>query len=206
MKIRSGSRETGKERRAAGATEPGAEERLEARSFLAEVWDWMKATVAALIVVLLIHQFGFNFSTVRGHSMQPTLEEGEWLFVNRAAVSFGKPRRGDVVILKEPAVAGGDDRSYLVKRVVAVSGDKVEIRRGKLYVNGQEQAEPYVDTPAEDGDYGPTVVGEKCVFVMGDNRHRYASEDSRTFGPVPLKLVQGRAEFIMWPFSKKGWL
>lgn len=189
---------------AANAAE--AREKAENRSFVAEVWDWMKATVAALVVVLLVHQFGFNFSTVRGHSMQPTLEEGEWLFVNKAAVAFGRPKRGDIIILKEPAAANADDHPYLVKRVVAVSGDKVEIRKGKLYVNGQQQAEPYIDTPAEDGDYGPTVVGIQCVFVMGDNRHRYASEDSRSFGAVPLRLVQGRAEFIMWPFSKKGWL
>jgi signal peptidase I len=176
------------------------------RSFLGEVWEWTKATAAALLVVLLIHQFGFNFSTVRGQSMLPTIQEGEWLFVNKAVVRFGRLGRGDVVILREPSVVRSGDHPYLVKRVVAIAGDEVEIRRGKLYVNGREINEPYVDSPVEDGDYGPAVVGARQVFVMGDNRRRYASEDSRTFGAVPLALVQGRAEFILWPFSKKGWL
>ncbi|KIL42228.1 hypothetical protein SD70_01370 [Gordoniibacillus kamchatkensis] len=177
------------------------------RPFLAEVWDWMKATGVALLAVLLIHQFGFNFSTVRGQSMRPTIQEGEWLFVNKTAVWLTRPHRGDVVILKEPPVARSTaEHPYLVKRVVAVAGDKVEIRRGKLYVNGQETDEPYTDSPVEDGDYGPIDVGPRQVFVMGDNRRLHASEDSRTFGPVPLSLVQGRAEFILWPFSKKGWL
>jgi signal peptidase I len=184
----------------------GPEAAAETRTFLVEVWDWAKVTAAALLVVLLIHQFGFNFSIVRGQSMLPTIQEGEWLFVNKAAVWLGQPRRGDVIIVKEPAVVSGGDRPYLVKRVVAVAGDEVEIRRGKLYVNGREASEPYVDSPVEDGDYGPTVVGARQVFVMGDNRRRQASEDSRTFGAVPLALVQGRAECIVWPFSKKGWL
>lgn len=181
--------------------------KAQARSLLAEVWDWMKATAVALLAVLLIHQFGFNFSTVRGQSMRPTIQEGEWLFVNKAAVWLGQPRRGDVVILKEPAVArSGGERPYLVKRVVAIAGDKVEIRRGNLYVNGQEINETYTESPAEDGDYGPMVVGARQVFVLGDNRRLHASEDSRTFGAVPLALVQGRVEFILWPLSKKGWL
>jgi signal peptidase I len=116
------------------------------------------------------------------------------------------PRSGDIVILREPEQVRAGDRPYLVKRVVAVAGDEVEIRGAKLYVNGVERQEPYVDSAVEDGDYGPTVVGERQVFVMGDNRHRYASEDSRSFGAVPLKLIEGRADAILWPLAKKGWL
>ncbi|MFC0215588.1 signal peptidase I [Paenibacillus chartarius] len=192
-----------------GRRRGGSIDDSDGRGFLAEVWDWMKATVVALILVLLIHEFGFNFSTVRGQSMRPTLEEGEWLFVNKTIAWLGSPQPGDIVILKEPEQAGGgmgSEHPYLVKRVIGVAGDKVEIRGAKLYINGIEKSEPYIDVTAEDGDYGPTVVEPGHVFVMGDNRHRYASQDSRSFGTVPLKLVQGRAEFILWPFAKKGWL
>jgi signal peptidase I len=178
----------------------------ETRSFLAEVWGWMKATVIALCAVVLIHEFGFNFSTVRGQSMQPTLQEGEWLFVDKAAMWLHPPRSGDIVILREPEQVRAGDHPYLVKRVVAVAGDEVEIRGAKLYVNGALRQEPYVDSAVEDGDYGPTVVGERQVFVMGDNRHRFASEDSRSFGAVPLRLIEGRADAILWPLERKGWL
>jgi signal peptidase I len=180
------------------------QEELEAKGLMAEIWDWLKSTVAALIVVLLIHQFGFNLSTVKGHSMEPTLQEGEWLFVNKAMTYFGTPKRGDIVILKEPDQVADSAHPYLVKRVVAIAGDKVEISSGRLFVNGVRVEEPYTDSVIQDGDYGPREVEKGHVFVMGDNRRLYASEDSRSFGTVPLKLIQGRAEYILWPFSLAG--
>lgn len=74
-------------------------------------------------------------------------------------------------------------------------------RGGALYVNGEKVDEPYTDSPIEDGDFGPMHIGEGRVFVMGDNRHAAASADSRRFGEVPVSLIQGRAEYILWPFA-----
>lgn len=165
-----------------------------------EVWDWMKSIAIAMIAVIVIHQFGFHLSTVRGSSMQPTLEEGEWLFINKTIRYAGTPGRGDVVVIKE---SDGDSlHPYLVKRVVAVAGDEVYIRSGKLYVNEQEVQEDYTDSTIEDGWFEPYTVAANHLFVMGDNRHRYASKDSRSFGAVSLAQVEGKAEWIVWPLQK----
>ncbi|OCT16038.1 signal peptidase I [Paenibacillus pectinilyticus] len=174
----------------------------EAKSFTHELWDWTKSILVALLVVIVVHQFGFNLSTVRGHSMDPTLAEGNWLFVNKAITYLKAPKRGDIVILKEPEkLVLPQQHPFLVKRVVAIAGDEVQGRSGALFVNGDKVDESYTDTPIEDGDFGPTEVGQGEIFVMGDNRHLAASADSRLFGVIPTSLVQGRAEFVLWPFD-----
>ncbi|TDF97244.1 signal peptidase I [Paenibacillus piri] len=176
-----------------------------ASGFLAEVWDWMKSIVIALLIVVLVHQYGFHLSTVKGASMQPTLEEGEWLFINKTIRFTGTPKRGDIIVVKEPEGIDSD-HPYLVKRVVAVAGDEVTIRQGKLYVNGDEVREVYTDSPIEDGRFDPYTVQQDCLFVMGDNRHRHASYDSRSFGAISIDQVEGRADLIVWPLKKIRWL
>lgn len=170
---------------------------------LLEVWDWIKAVIVAMIVVVILHQYGFHLSTVKGISMEPTLTEGEWLFINKTIRYAGTPERGDIVVVRDPS--GLDStHPFLVKRIVAVAGDEVHVRRGKLFVNGKEVKESYVHSPIQDGSFEPTRVMKGYVFVMGDNRHRNASHDSRTFGPVSVEQVEGRAEWIVWPVDKWG--
>lgn len=176
-----------------------------ARSFAQELWDWTKSIAVALVIVILLNMYVFNLSTVKGHSMEPTLREKEWLFVNKLAFLVGHPQRGDVVILKDPDKQSVE-RQFLVKRVVAVPGDKVEIRGGKLYVNGENVSEPYTDIKIEDGDRAPVTVEDGHYFVMGDNRHQGASKDSRIFGTVSEESIQGRADFILWPPRQAGGL
>lgn len=163
-----------------------------------ELWDWTKSIIIAFVIVLIIHQFVFNLSKVDGQSMEPTLEDKERLFVNRIVYLIGQPSHGDVVILRDPR--GG--RQYLVKRVVALPGDTVEIRNQRLFINGELKDEPYTATLIEDGDFGPITVEEDHYFVMGDNRYREQSLDSRKLGSVSSHLIKGRAEFIIWPLNK----
>jgi signal peptidase I len=170
-----------------------------------ELWEWMKSIGMALIIVILIHLFIFNLSTVKGTSMQPTLQDGEWLFINKIGYIIGAPDRGDIVILKDPEEQLGF-RQYLVKRIVGLPGDTVEVINQKLYVNGVANEEPYTDVPIMDGDYGPEVVPEDHYFVMGDNRREYASTDSRVFHSVPEKLIKGKAQLILWPLDQMGGL
>jgi len=166
-----------------------------------ELWDWTKALIVAAVIVLLLRAYVFQLSTVKKVSMQPTLHENEWLFVNKIALKLGSLDRGDVVILQDPSGAG-EKKEFLVKRIVALPGDTLEIRDGELYVNGDLKVEPYTDSKIEDGDFGPTTVGEGHYFVLGDNRHMNASKDSRAFKEVPEELIQGRADFVVWPISK----
>lgn len=183
------------------ASQPKSGKQAEARSLTHELWDWTKSILVALLVVILVHQFGFNLSTVRGHSMDPTLQEGEWLFVNRAITYLKAPQRGEIVILQENEEHAFTQHPFLVKRVVAIGGDEVQGIGGMLYINGQKIKEPYTNSLIEDGDFGPILVREGCVFVMGDNRHAAASADSRRFGDVPASMIQGRAEYVLWPFA-----
>ncbi len=165
-----------------------------------EIIDWLKTLSLALVIVLLLHFFVFNLSTVKGHSMEPTLTEREWLFVNKFVYLIGSPKIGDIVILKHPS---GDavEEEYLVKRVVGEPGDRIEIVDHQLYRNGELVEEPYTDTAIEGMNYGPEVVAEGHYFVMGDNRHARASLDSREFHAVPESNIKGRAEFILWPIK-----
>ncbi|PZD95609.1 signal peptidase I [Paenibacillus sambharensis] len=168
--------------------------------WLSELLDWARTLGIAFVIVLLVHLFVFNLSTVDGHSMEPTLEDKQWLFVNKIGYLIGEPERGDVVILEDPMDSEGK-AEYLVKRIIGVPGDTVEIRSGRMYLNGEQLVESYTDVDIEDVDYGPQKVGEGTYFVMGDNRHLGASKDSRTFGPVSSTLIKGKAQFVIWPIT-----
>lgn len=173
------------------------------KSVYKELLDWGKTLVIALALVIFMHMFVFNLSTVDGHSMEPTLQDGEWLFVNKFAYIIGAPQLGDVVILRSPESGESEDK-FLVKRIVGMPGDRIEISDHQLFRNGELIDEPYINTMIEDADYGPVVVDYGHYFVMGDNRHARASLDSRAFNAVSDELIEGRADFILWPFNEIG--
>ncbi|MGG4142732.1 signal peptidase I [Paenibacillus algorifonticola] len=166
-----------------------------------ELWEWVKTVGISFILVTMLHLFVFNLSTVEGHSMEPTLQEKEWLFVNKFVYLIGTPKIGDVVILEDPS-AFGKEQELLVKRVVGLPGDRIEISDKHLYRNGELVDEPYIDTEMEDLDMMPLTVEAGSYYVMGDNRHARASKDSRMFGTVPIASIEGKAQFIVWPYKQ----
>lgn len=123
--------------------------------------------------------------------MQPNLYVGDRLMTEKISYHLHPPRRGDVVIIERPA-----GEVSLVKRVVAVEGEVVEVRDGHTFVNGQPIDEPWV---AHFGgqDYGPALVPPGHLFVVGDNRA--VSRDSRAIGPVPVDSIRGRVWLVYWP-------
>lgn len=169
--------------------------------WIKEMLEWAKTITISFLIVMVLHLFVFNLSTVEGHSMEPTLRDREWLFVNKAAYLMGNPKVGDIVILEDPSAYGGQ-KDYLVKRVVGIAGDRIEIYNKELYRNGVKVTEKYTDVEIEDLDFMPVVVQKGQYFVMGDNRHARASKDSRIFGTVPRSMIHGRADFILWPFKQ----
>jgi signal peptidase I len=171
-------------------------------SFTAELWDWSKSLLIALAAVISVNQFMVTQCKVVGYSMQPTLQQGERLFINRLIYNFRSPHRGEIITFVDPNKQQSQAALNLVKRVVAVAGDEVEVRGGQLLVNGAFLDEQYTDTTIENGDWGPYKVAKGQVFVLGDNRHSNASLDSRIFGSVPTHSIIGRAEFIIWPLNK----
>jgi len=157
--------------------------------------------VAFVLVFGFVRPFVVEAYRIPTESMVPTLEVGDRIFVNRFIYRFFEPERGDIVVFDSLET---DDE--LIKRVVAVPGDRVRVRNGKLRVNGDFPDEPYaVPMLFPDGSvFGPTKVPEGEVFVMGDNRAN--SRDSRFFGPVPVENIEGEAFFRFWPPSRIGFM
>jgi len=188
--------------------------------FFKEAWDWIKSIIIALIIALLIRGFIFEPVEVNGNSMEDTLFNGQRLIVYKLGYSFSPPERGDIVVVK---VQEGSAR-YLpllekvpvlkkiipdlreidyIKRVIGVPGDKIEIKDGKVFVNGVEIEEPYIKgSTYENGMVFPITVEQGKLFVMGDNRQN--SHDSRQMGQISIDRIKGKAILRIWPLEDFG--
>jgi signal peptidase I len=152
--------------------------------------------IAAVSLVLIYHPL-----KIEGNSMAPLLCDHEAIFINRLVYDFEPVHRGDVVVFRYPL----DATQYFIKRIVALPGETVQIRQGSVYVDGNWVPEPYVASQYQDlRDFGPIQVPSGSYFVLGDCRSR--SNDSRAFGTVAERLIQGRAAFAYWPLDHFGLL
>jgi signal peptidase I len=170
-------------------------------------FDWVVVIAVALLVAFVVRTFVLAHFVVEGSSMYSTLETGDRVFVNKLSYRLHDPNRGDVVVLHQ--ITGASERD-LIKRVIALPGETVEVRNCAVLIDGRVLNEPYLDpevvTPTDcGGDYslnGP--VPENHVFVMGDNRG--GSQDSRVIGPINEDDLVGRAFVVFWPQSHWQWL
>ena len=190
---------------------PEATEATSARPQKAVLRDYAETILVCVIFVIFSRAFIFQQSKIPSASMEDTLLVGDYIMVNRfvyADHSFGweprllptRPiRRGDVVVFKKPDKPEVD----YIKRVIGLPGDVVEVRRGRVYVNGEQLDEPYVNEDYRKLDFKPqlpTLVEPGHYFVMGD--HRNASSDSREWGLVPREMIKGRALLIWWSYEE----
>ena len=163
----------------------------EQQSVLHIIFDWVEPALTALICAALLFAFVFRTVGVDGTSMVPTLKSEDRLILTHM---FYRPERGDIVVISRAE----EGKTPLIKRVIAVAGDTIEITANKeVFLNGELLDEPYlnISTPAK-GCIGQITVPEDHIFVMGDNRS--VSWDSRDIGPVPVSLVMGKASFRLW--------
>lgn len=197
------------------------------RSRLAFLTELPGLLFISLALALVIKTFLFQAFYIPSESMLPTLEVGDRVLVNKVGYHFHPPRRGDIIVFEDPHPGPEADRSALsafwnwlteglgvssnpekdfIKRVIGLPGETVEIRRGKVYIDGRElRHEPYVSSVADTSDSGPFKVPPEQLFVMGDNRT--ASSDSRTsLSYIPYDRVIGRAFVIIWPPSNLQWV
>jgi signal peptidase I len=157
--------------------------------------------VSFVLVFGFVRPFVVEAFWIPSASMVPTLKYGDRVLVNKFIYRFTEPQRGDIIVFKSVEGDGQD----LIKRVVGVPGDEIAVRRGKLFVNGEPQKEPYVNKKYPDRSfYAPTTVPKDHVFAMGDNRAN--SQDSRIFGPVPEENIEGEAFLRFWPPHRIGGL
>lgn len=160
----------------------------------------LETIVPAVLIALLINLFVGQATRVDGQSMEPNLHTDERLVVEKLSYRFHGPQRFDVVVIRVPSQ--GDE--LLIKRVIGLPGETVEIRDGHVYVDGKQLVEPEVSQPTYPlpGHPARVTVPPLSVFVMGDNRTH--SNDSRMFGPVPIEDIVGKAWVSYWPLADAG--
>lgn len=164
-----------------------------------EVRGLIRDSAVALLFCLLALAFLFQPFKVEGTSMQPRLSENERILVNKLIYRIWPVERGDVVVFWFP----GDQGRSFIKRVIGLPGDLVEIRDGRVLVNGDYLDEPYVpEAFRERQDSGPLRIEEGYYYVLGD--HRSVSNDSRSWGMVPEDLIYGKAILRYWPVRRLG--
>lgn len=169
------------------------------------VFEIVETLILTGLIFLGIQTFVAQPFMVQQQSMERTLEPQQYVLVDKLTPRLGPYRRGDIVVFNPPAGWDGESGTPLIKRVIAVAGERVEIEDGTVRVNGREIDEPYVydrqPTEASSG-VNTWLVPAGELFVLGD--HRSSSADSRVFGPVSINSVIGRAWLRYWPPSTFG--
>jgi signal peptidase I len=170
------------------------------RQLLGVVRELAETIIPAVVIAIFINLFLVQATQVLGQSMEPNLHTQQRVLVEKVSYRFLRaPKRGDIVVIDLDKENKSDD--MLIKRVIGLPGDTVEIRSGEVYIDGERLEESWTINLGG-GSYGPTTIPPLHVFVMGDNRG--ASNDSRSFGPVPIDNLVGRAWFSYWPPEDVG--
>lgn len=159
------------------------------RSALREV---VETVLFTLIIYVLVRHFLFENYRVVGYSMTPTLENDQFLVVNKLGYRLHEPQRGDIIVFRDPR---NPDRK-LIKRLIGLPGETLDIKQGQVFVNGQPLDELYIRNP---GHYSmpPTPIPPDQYFVLGDNRNN--SSDSHNWGTLPIGEIVGKAWLSYWP-------
>jgi signal peptidase I len=153
-------------------------------------WDLVETVVLAVLLYIGINAISARVR-VDGFSMRPTLDDGEFVLVNRMSYRLGAIERGDIIVFNYPA----NPDQELIKRVIGLSGDQVTINNGQVALNGYILSEPYIaDAPQYNGTWS---VPDNYLFVLGDNRNN--SSDSHAWGMLPIANIVGKAIVIYWP-------
>ena len=163
------------------------------------VWELLHDLSIAVLFCFFLITFVAQAFRVQGTSMEPLLSDGDRIVVNKFVYRFQPIGKGDVVVFWYPR----DPSVSFIKRVVGRPGDVVEIRAGRVLVNGTPTPEAYLREGFRDEDsHPPTTVRQGHYFVLGD--HRRSSNDSRSWGEVPQKYIYGQAVFRFWPLGEMG--
>ncbi len=166
------------------------------------IFELLKIFLIALVIVIPIRYFLFQPFYVRGASMEPSFNDNEYLIIDEITYRFTEPKRGEVVVIKSL----GYDSDYLIKRVIGLPGETLEIDKGQVIIfnNDHEDGfaldERYLFEGMRTSGNQTVTLGSDEYFVMGDNRS--VSLDSRSFGPLPKENIIGKAWLRVWPFDK----
>jgi len=169
-----------------------------------EIIEWIKTIILSLVIALIITTF-VKPTIVKNYSMSPTLQENDFLIINRFLYKRSAPKRGDIVVFQSNLKTDNGKDKLLIKRVIAVPGDEIIIKEGQVYVNGTMLDEDYIPETYTEGDVN-TIVPENKVFVMGDNRGNSLDSRDEILGLVDFDVIMGKAFVRLFPFNKIGLL
>lgn len=186
------------------------------KTFKQELLSWVYTLLAAVVIVVVIRAYFFEPIRVDGQSMCNTLQDGDIVLVTKPEYWNGDYQRGDVIICRYPnrnksssfSMGGSFELTFtnhtlFVKRLVALPGDKVEIRNGVFYINDEMVDESHIDMQIKSHEnMGPFLLGADQYFVVGDNRGN--SNDSRRVGPISEDMIVGHVRCVVFPFSNFG--
>lgn len=179
------------------------------RAGLRQIREWVFVIVVAVVIATLLRTFVVQQFYIAGPSMETTLYGNDRVLVNKLAYRFGEPSRGDVIVF-DRVTTNGDTVQHddLIKRVIGLPGERLEVRDCVVFVDGVAIDEPWLSADMTDTTYDPgtrcgtanvepVTLGDSEVFLIGDNRPM--SFDSRMFGPIDVDLIVGRALVVIWP-------
>lgn len=174
------------------------------KKFFIFVWEIAKVAIISLAIILPVRHYLIQPFYVKGASMEPNFHDSEYLIIDELSYRFNEPVRGQVVVFRYPR----NPQEYFIKRIIALPGEEVQIKEGKITIFNQDYpegfllSEEYLDEKLitfYDSE-NKIVVGPQEYFVLGDNRG--SSRDSRSFGPVNKNFITGKVLFRGWPLSK----
>lgn len=176
------------------------------KNFALFIFELLKIVLISLVIIIPVRYFLIQPFYVKGASMEPNFHDKEYLIVDEISYRLNSPKRGDIIVFRYPR----NPQEYFIKRLIALPGEKVQVKDGGVYIFNAEHPEGF---RLEEGYLGEgvktygfsediTTLGDEEIFVLGDNRN--ASKDSRTFGPVNKSFLIGRVLFRGYPFDKMG--
>ncbi|MHB1420549.1 MAG: signal peptidase I [Bacillota bacterium] len=161
-----------------------------------KIMDWVVSILIAVVLSITIRTYIAEARWIPSGSMEPTLDIGDRIIIDKIFFKQIGLHRQDIIVFDAPFPV--EEKKALIKRIIGLPGDVVQVKNGQVIVNGQALIEPYeLEKPA--ADYGPVTVPEDMLFVMGDNRNN--SADSRIWGYLPEKNIIGRAFVKYYPIN-----
>ena len=169
------------------------------RSNKDEILSWIKVILSALLIAIVLRTFVFQMALVNQISMEPTLHEGQMLVISKINYLTGDPHRGEIIVLKDET-----ENKLLIKRVIGLPGEKIQLKDGKVYINGKELQPDYTASPTYAYTQEEWTLPEGKYFALGDNREHSRDSRDESVGMVDRDNIIGRAVFRIWPFNKIG--
>lgn len=165
--------------------------------------EWIKTILISVVIALVITAF-FRPTLVKGYSMYPTISEYDYLIINRMPYITNEPQYGDIIVFKTNQLTVDGEKKDLIKRIIGLPGDTIEIIDGIVYRNNKILDEPYIYGGYTPGKMEATKIHEGKIFVMGDNRpYSLDSRDTR-LGEVSMSSIRGKVVVRLFPFNKIG--